>query len=76
MTTMHTGLADGPVEAVIISGPRKGEIVRLNGADVILTPEEEQAFDEIQSQLERTVALAKAAVGDLKAAREAYRRAV
>ena len=74
MSTAQIGVAAEPVEAVIISGPRKGEIVRLNSDEIVLTAEEERALDALQAQLDQTVQVAKAAVAELSAAREEYRR--
>lgn len=65
--------ASGPVEAVIITGPRKGEIVNLTGDDIVLSPEEEKAFDEFQAQLERTLKTAQEAVAVARQSREQYR---
>lgn len=45
----ETGIAidENPVEAVIISGPRKGQIIRLTGGESIeVSPEELQALND------------------------------
>lgn len=48
----------GAVEAVIISGPRKGEFITLPATEAELTPEEEAA---LQALLEGTRELAESA---------------
>ncbi len=51
------------VEAVIISGPRKGELITLaNGAEPQLTPEEEAALDFAIEAAGRAAESARAAV--------------
>lgn len=57
METLKTeNRLNGAVEAVIISGPRKGEFITLPQAEAELTPEEEAA---LQTLLEGAQSLAK-----------------
>ncbi len=47
MSETGTAIAEEPVEAVIISGPRKGEIIKLSGGESIeVSPEELQALND------------------------------
>ena len=70
MATVESMQASEPVEAVIISGPRKGDIIRLAGDDIVLTPEEEKAFDELQAALDRAVQSAREAVRSTRSLRQ------
>lgn len=56
----------GYVEAVIISGPRKGEFITLPEAETDLAPHEEKILDSIFSEL---VAIAEHMAENAKAAR-------
>jgi hypothetical protein len=59
------------LEAVIISEPRKGQIVRLPLAGVEgdreLTPQEAAAFDQVQAALEEAIGEARATVAEVEA---------
>lgn len=46
-------------EAVIISGPRKGEFINLTENDEELSPEMEKAFDILLADADRLVATAR-----------------
>lgn len=43
----HATAPAEPVEAVIISGPRKGEIIRLSDGEPVLTAAEEAAIERL-----------------------------
>lgn len=68
MATVNNSPSTEFVEAVIISGPKKGAIVHVSddnhvlSDDYVLSPEEERAFDELQAQADRTVDAAREAV--------------
>jgi hypothetical protein len=63
------------VEAVIISGPRKGEIIPLPTDTAELTPAEEAALDEIVESAHRLVENTYAAVAAAEALRDELRLA-
>ncbi len=60
-------------EAVIISGPRKGEIIALSNNEVQLTPEESALLDQIVDRSRRMAASATAAASELDAILEDLR---
>jgi hypothetical protein len=52
---MSSNVADA-TEAVIISGKRRGEIIRLNGVDTIISDAELSALNEALDQLNTKLA--------------------
>jgi hypothetical protein len=72
MATVQSEPAAGLVEAVIISGPKKGAIVQVRddnhvlSDDYVLTPEEERAFDALQAQADRCVETAKGVATEMR----------
>jgi hypothetical protein len=50
-----------PAEAVIISGPRKGEFIRLGELDPDLAPAEEALLDQLVEAAQRMAESARAA---------------
>ena len=71
MTTPPT--TEEYVEAVIISGPRKGELIRVRDREQELTVEEEAAFDALIEAAQKTGAGLRAAREEAEA-REARQR--
>lgn len=54
-------VAAEPVEAVIISGPRKGEIIRLGDGEPVLTAAEEAAIERLAEAMACLAQSARAA---------------
>ena len=67
MATVQSATTSETAEAVIISGPKRGAIVRIRddnlvlSDDYVLTPEEDRAFDDMQAQADRTLESLRAA---------------
>jgi hypothetical protein len=53
-----------PVEAVIISGPRKGEMIILSGEEPQITPEEQRLLDFAVEQAAQLAESARAAAAE------------
>ncbi len=76
MATVNNSPTTEFVEAVIISGPKKGAIVQVRddnhvlSDDYVLTPDEERAFDELQAQAERTLEAVRETVASARALHE------
>ncbi|MBI3910470.1 MAG: hypothetical protein HY320_05985 [Armatimonadetes bacterium] len=66
-------LLEGRTEAVIISGPRKGEIITLPSDVWSLTPEEEAALDSLAEGVRRMAEAARAARSEAEALLEELR---
>ena len=64
---------EDPVEAVLISGPRKGQIVVLPTDAAVLTPAEEAAFDEAVANARQLADHAHAAVAAAESLRDELR---
>jgi hypothetical protein len=52
------------MEAVIISGPRKGEFIRIDEDEVELTPAEEALLDTVTESARRLAESARAAAAE------------
>ena len=80
LTKEETLTKDEPAEAIIISGPRKGEFIRVNGNEnePVLTPEADalldQAVQAARSMAENARATRLEMEGLLQEMREARRR--
>jgi hypothetical protein len=57
----------GRVEAVIISGPRRGEIVTLPEADLAFSAEDEALIEEMIASAHRMEAIARGMAEDTRA---------
>ena len=54
-----------PLEAVIISGPRKGEIITVPRQEMELSPAEEAVFDALAADFERVIASMRGFSGEV-----------
>jgi hypothetical protein len=84
MATAETLSAPESVEAVIISGPLKGQfiripaqdvsgdIARLDNAELVITPDEEQALVVLERQIERTAEHLEQCVAKARGLREEF----
>lgn len=88
MATVETPSAVELIEAVVISGPHKGQFIRLpaedisgdtahlDNAELVLTPDEEQALGVLERQLEQTAEHLEQAVASARGLREEFQTIV
>lgn len=69
-----TSVMEGREEAVVISGPRRGQIITVPEARFELTPEEDAMLDAVVDAMKRAAESARALSEEMRGLRDDVRR--